>query len=69
MNSTIIFILSVLDLFSEVTHLVYQCGLLTRKYIVPAIVYVYCLIVHYIIPTLMIPYYYIQVRQQRLAMA
>ena len=68
MNSTIIFILSVLDLFSEVIHLVFQVGVLTRKYLVPVVVYGYCIIVQYIVPTLMIPYYYIQVRNQRLSM-
>ncbi len=69
MNSTIIFILSILDLFSEAIHLVYQVGALTRKYIVPAMVYVYCIIVHYITPAMKIPYYYVQVRRQRLALA
>ena len=69
MNPTVIFILSVLDLFSEVIHLVFQVGVLTRQYGVPAVVYVYCLIRQYIIPALSIPYYYLQVRQQRLAAA
>ena len=69
MNSTVIFILSFLDLFSEVIHLVFQVGALSRKYLVPVVVYVYCLIRQYIVPAMSIPYYYWQVRQQRLAMA
>jgi hypothetical protein len=68
MNTTIIFILSVLDLFEEVIHLVFQVGLLARKYLVPVVVYGYCLIVQYIVPAMSIPRYYIQVRQQRLAL-
>lgn len=68
MNPTVIFILSVLDLFSEVTHMVFQVGLLTRKYLVPVVVYGYCITVHYIIPTLTIPYYYFKVREQRLSL-
>ena len=34
-------ILSVLDIFSELIHLVYQVGILTRQYLVPVVVYVY----------------------------
>ena len=61
-------LLQALDIFAELIHLVYQIGLLTRQYLVPAGVYVYCIITHYIIPALTIPHYYIQVRQQRLSL-
>ena len=60
-------LLQALDLFAELIHLVYQLGLLARQYLVPVCVYVYCIITHYVIPALSIPYYYYQVRQQRLA--
>ena len=34
-------LLQALDIFAELIHLVYQLGILTRQYIVPAVVYVY----------------------------
>ena len=37
-------LLQALDLFAELIHLVYQIGLLTRQYVVPAVVYVYCIL-------------------------
>ena len=66
MNLTI---LHILDIFAELIHLVFQVGLLTRKYVVPAVVYAYVVIEHYIAPAFLIPYYYVKVRQQRLACA
>ena len=66
MNLTI---LHILDIFAELIHLVFQLGLLTRKYVVPAVVYAYVVIEHYVIPAFFIPYYYVKVRQQRLACA
>ena len=60
-------LLQALDLFAELIHLVYQIGLLTRQYVVPVVVYVYCILDYYIKPSLSIPYYYVQVRQQRLS--
>ena len=63
------FLLHILDIFAELLHLVFQVGLLTRKYIVPAVVYLYVAAEHYVFPAFMIPYYYVQVRQQRLASA
>ena len=59
-------LLQALDLFAELIHLFYQLGLLTRQYLVPSVVYVYCILDYYIKPALSIPYYYLQVRQQRL---
>ena len=60
-------LLQALDLFAELVLLIYQIGLLTRQYLVPAVVYVYCILDYYIKPSLSIPYYYVQVRQQRLS--
>ena len=60
-------LLQALDLFAELIHLFYQLGLLFRQYLLPVCVYVYCIITHYIIPALTIPYYYVKVRQLRLA--
>ena len=60
-------LLQALDLFAELVLLIYQCGLLSRKYLVPAIVYLYCILDYYIKPSLSIPYYYVKVRQQRLS--
>ena len=59
-------LLQTLNLFAELIHLFYQLGLLTRQYLVPSVVYVYCILDYYIKPALSIPYYYLQVRQQRL---
>ena len=59
-------LLQTLNLFAELIHLFYQLGLLTRQYLVPSVVYVYCIIDYYIKPAIMIPYYYQQVRQERL---
>ena len=60
-------LLQALDLFAELIHLVYQIGLLTRQYVVPAVVYVYVVIDYYIKPAMSIPYYYEQVRNRRLS--
>ena len=56
-----------LDILAELFHLVFQVGLLFRRYIVPAVVYLYVAAEHYVFPAFMIPYYYVKVRQQRLA--
>jgi len=61
-------LLQALDIFAEFIHLVYQLGLLTRQYLVPVVVYAYCIITHYVIPALTVPYYYFQVREQRLSL-
>ena len=62
-------LLYILDIFAELFHLVFQVGLLTRKYVVPAVVYLYVATEYYVFPAFMIPYYYVKVRQQRLACA
>ena len=67
MNNTIIFILSFINIFSELIELTYDLGAATRKYVVPALVYTYCLVDCYVKPALTIPYYYGLVRQERLA--
>ena len=61
-------LLQSLDIFAELIHLIYQLGLLTRQYLVPAVVYVYVVFDYYITPAFTIPYYYEQVRQERLSM-
>jgi len=61
-------LLQALDIFAELIHLIYQLGLLSRKYLVPVCVYAYCIVTHYIVPALTIPYYYVKVRQQRLSL-
>ena len=62
-------LLALLDFFAELIQLVFEIGHYTRKHIVPALVYTYVFIEHYIAPAAMIPFYYIKVRQQRLACA
>ena len=59
-------LLQTLNLFAELIHLFYQLGLLTRQYLVPSVVYVYCILDYYVKPAILIPYYYQQVRQERL---
>ena len=41
MNNTIIFILAFIDTLSELIHLTFQLGQLTRKVAVPTIAYIY----------------------------
>lgn len=60
-------ILFFLDFLAEVFHLVFQIGLLTRKYIVPALVFAYVAAEQYIYPALLIPGNYLMVRRMRLA--
>ena len=60
-------LLYILDILSELIQLVFQLGLLTRQYLIPAVVYVYVAAEYYVFPAFKIPYYYLQVRQQRLA--
>ena len=61
------FLLHILDIFAELLHLVFQVGLLTRKYIVPAAVYLYVAAERYIYPLFLIPGNYLMVRRMRLA--
>ena len=62
-------ILFILDFLAEVFHLVFQIGILTRKYLVPAGVYLYVGIERYIVPAFMIPYYYLKMRNHRLSLS
>ena len=62
-------LLYILDIFAELIHLVFDLGVFARKHIIPAVVYLYVAAEHYIFPAFMIPYYYVKVRQQRLASA
>ena len=59
-------LLHILNIFAELIHLVFQIGILTRQYIVPAAVYLYVAAEHYIIPAFSIPQNYLHVRRQRL---
>ena len=61
------FILFILDFLAEVFHLVFQIGILTRKYIVPAAVYLYVAAERYVYPAFLIPGNYLMVRRMRLA--
>ena len=56
-----------LDILSELIQLVFEFGLFTRKHIVPAVVYLYVAAEHFVFPAFMIPYYFVKVRQERLA--
>ena len=56
-----------LDILSELIQLVFEFGLFTREYIVPAVVYLYVAAEHFVFPAFMIPYYFVKVRQERLA--
>ena len=60
-------LLYILDIFAELIHLVFQLGVLTRKYIVPAVVFAIVAVQHYVIPALSIPQNYLLVRRMRLA--
>ena len=60
-------ILFILDFLAEVFHLVFQIGILTRKYLVPAGVYLYVGIEQFIYPLFLIPGNYMMVRRMRLA--
>ena len=59
-------LLHILDIFAELLHLVFQLGILTRKHIVPAAVYLYVAAEYYIVPAFSIPQNYLHVRRQRL---
>ena len=56
-----------LDILAEAFHLVFQLGLLTRKYVVPAAVYLYVAAERYVYPAFLIPGNYMMVRRMRLA--
>ena len=58
-----------LDILSELIQLVFEIGVFTRKRIVPAVVYAVVWFEYYILPAVKIPYYYLQVRKERLSLA
>ena len=60
-------ILLFLDILSEIFQLVFQLGLLTRKYVVPALVFAYVAAERYVYPAFLIPGNYLMVRRMRLA--
>jgi hypothetical protein len=47
MNNTIIFLLSVLDTISDLIELTYDLGVFSRKYILPAMIFVGVGVYHY----------------------
>ena len=67
MNPFTLFILTLLDVVAELIQLTYEVGSLTRQYVVPAVVFTYVAVVHYVVPATRIPRYYLQVRRERLA--
>ena len=60
-------LLHILNIFAELIHLVFQLGILTRQYIVPALVFAYVAAEQYIYPAFLIPGNYLMVRRMRLA--
>ena len=67
MNTTIIVILAFLDTLAEVIEVCYELGAATRKYVLPAMVWCYVVVEHYVVPALSIPQNYLLVRRMRLA--
>ena len=67
MSNTVIFILALLGLVSDLMEVTYELGCATRKYVLPAVVWIYCAVEHYVVPALSIPQNYLMVRRMRLA--
>ena len=67
MSNTVIFILAVLGLVSDLMEVTYELGCATRKYVLPAMVYCYVVLERYVAPALTIPQNYLMVRRMRLA--
>ena len=61
------FILSILNVFAELTELTYDLGRVTRQHVLPAIVYTYVVTERYVAPAFAIPGNYLMVRRMRLA--
>ena len=59
-------LLIILDWMAEIIHLVFDLGVFTRRHIIPALVYIYCVVDHYIVPAFSIPVNYWHVRRHRL---
>lgn len=62
-------LLAALAFMADLLELTYDLGRFTRTHVLPALVYTYVLVEHYVVPALRIPYYYVKVRQHRLACA
>ena len=67
MSNTVIFILALLGLVSDLIEVTYELGCATRKYVLPAMVYCYVVLERYVVPALSIPQNYLLVRRMRLA--
>ena len=67
MSNTVIFILALLGLVSDLMEVTYELGCATRKYVLPAMVYCYVVLERYVVPALSIPQNYLLVRRMRLA--
>ena len=62
-------ILAALAFLADLLELTYDLGRFTRTHVLPALVYGYVVLEHYVAPAFSIPYYYVKVRQHRLACA
>ena len=60
-------ILAALAFLADLIELTYDMGRFTRTHVLPAVVYAYVTLEHYVVPALRIPYYYVKVRELRLA--
>ena len=58
-------LLHILNIFAELIHLVFQIGILTRKYLVPAGDYLYVGFERFIYPLFLIPGNYLMVRRMQ----
>ena len=61
-------ILAMLAFMADLIELTYDLGSVTRTHILPALVYTYVFVEHYVVPALSIPYYYTKVREQRISL-
>lgn len=62
-------ILAALAFLADLIELTYDIGRFTRTHLLPALVYCYVVMEHYVVPAFRIPYYYVKARQARLACA
>lgn len=60
-------ILAALAFLADLIELTYDLGRFTRTHVLPALVYCYVVLEHYVAPAFRIPYYYVKVRELRLA--
>ena len=68
-GETMYTILAALAFLADLIELTYDLGRFTRTHVLPALVYCYVVMERYVAPAFSIPYYYVKVRQQRLACA